>query len=63
MNEPSNFEDGSIYGCPNTPLDSPPFLPGTTMSSSLLCVCVCTVLFPGNMYVCLCVFRHASQIY
>ena len=59
MNEPSNFEDGSIYGCPNTPLDSPPFLPGTTMSSSLLCVCVYSLV--SRKYVR--VFRHASQIY
>ncbi len=28
MNEPSNFVNGSTEGCPKSPLNSPPFLPG-----------------------------------
>ena len=28
MNEPSNFIPGSVYGCPNSTLNEPPFLPG-----------------------------------
>ncbi|UYV70150.1 GAA [Cordylochernes scorpioides] len=30
MNEPSNFVDGSIHGCPNTGIDHPPYLPQDT---------------------------------
>ena len=28
MNEPSNFVAGSVEGCPNSSLNTPPFLPG-----------------------------------
>ena len=27
MNEPSNFVAGSVYGCPESTLNDPPFLP------------------------------------
>ena len=30
MNEVSNFIDGSIYGCPQTEYDKPPYIPGNT---------------------------------
>ena len=27
MNEPSNFVEGSIHGCPDNTLENPPFIP------------------------------------
>uniref|UniRef100_A0AAY4C5J9 Glucosidase, alpha n=1 Tax=Denticeps clupeoides TaxID=299321 RepID=A0AAY4C5J9_9TELE len=40
MNEPSNFLDGSLKGCAETDLDSPPYTPGVlggTLRSKTLC--------------------------
>ena len=41
MNEPSNFVDGSINGCPNTPLENPQYVPGAgndDLKKSTLCM-------------------------
>ena len=41
MNEPSNFVDGSTKGCPETPLDNPPYAPhvlGGTLKGKTLCM-------------------------
>ncbi|UXI17491.1 hemicentin-1-like [Sarcoptes scabiei] len=36
MNEPSNFFDGQIDGCPNNELENPPYVPGRTEQSLTL---------------------------
>ena len=41
MNEPSNFVDGSLTGCPETKLDNPPYTPhvsGQSLKSKTLCM-------------------------
>lgn len=41
MNDPSNFLNGTINGCPNTTLDNPPYLPfvdGQTLYHHTLCM-------------------------
>nr|XP_060620307.1 lysosomal alpha-glucosidase [Anolis sagrei ordinatus] len=40
MNEPSNFVEGSVEGCPNNKLESPPYVPGVlggSLKSRTLC--------------------------
>lgn len=41
MNDPSNFLNGTVNGCPNTTLDNPPYLPsvdGQTLYHHTLCM-------------------------
>ena len=41
QNEPSNFVNGSIYGCPSSPLETPAYLPhlvGDTLATRTLCM-------------------------
>lgn len=41
MNEPSNFVDGSVSGCPDDPLENPPYVPGVVggkLTSHTLCM-------------------------
>ncbi|XP_041085570.1 lysosomal alpha-glucosidase [Polyodon spathula] len=40
MNEPSNFEDGSLKGCPSNELENPPYTPGI-LGGSLRAKTVC----------------------
>ncbi|XP_041960066.1 lysosomal alpha-glucosidase [Alosa sapidissima] len=40
MNEPSNFVDGSLNGCPETPFDAPPYTPGV-LGGSLRSKTIC----------------------
>ncbi|RWS15303.1 lysosomal alpha-glucosidase-like protein, partial [Dinothrombium tinctorium] len=49
MNEVSNFEDGSLYGCPISPLEEPPYLPGgIPLYTKTLCMTAKT--FAGKYY-------------
>ena len=36
MNEPSNFVNGSMEGCPNNTLEDPPFVPLGSYTFSIL---------------------------
>ncbi len=58
MNEPSNFVNGSIEGCPKSPLNTPPFIPGICRlhhgdviylnSTQLLCIPTITCYIPPS---------------
>ncbi|XP_064601739.1 lysosomal alpha-glucosidase-like isoform X2 [Liolophura sinensis] len=52
MNEPSNFVDGSVEGCPgNSSLDHPPWMPGVAQNSLMAkTVCPSAVQFVSSHY-------------
>lgn len=39
MNEPSNFVNGAVDGCPDSPLENPPYVPGGhALTTKTLCM-------------------------
>lgn len=51
MNEPSNFIDGSIKGCPDSSLENPPYLPGVDGNKLYYkTICMSALHYAGTHY-------------